>query len=203
VHPNCVEAYIKGSDSAQVAASLSTTLQVPPVNTADTPSTLPSVYYSGQGAGPQLTEIGCVIENPETALWNGDLASSISARGAMLFPAEELQLSSGWQTATSFSNTAPTNRWAASIADVPQAPLGELCCASLSDTISGNAVEETTLCSIAFQLIHQFNTKGSDIVEISLRLWRGFRKESLMGEGCRVDSRLLLDVLYDISNVSH
>ncbi|KAJ5713722.1 uncharacterized protein N7483_010903 [Penicillium malachiteum] len=57
----------------------------------------------------------------------------------------------------------------------------------------------TTLCSIADDLVRQYNARGTDIDEIRHRLWAGFRRGQ-SGDGCRVQNNILFQVLDEISN---
>jgi hypothetical protein len=59
--------------------------------------------------------------------------------------------------------------------------------------------ENSVLCSQARDLIDQCNISGQDIQNITFRLAAGFAPELRPGEGCRVDKRLLFEVLNDIS----
>ncbi|RHZ59725.1 bZIP transcription factor [Aspergillus thermomutatus] len=61
-------------------------------------------------------------------------------------------------------------------------------------------VLNTTLCAIADELIHQYNTRGMDIMEIRKKLWAGFSKGLTSEEGCRVQNQILFQVLDEISN---
>jgi hypothetical protein len=58
----------------------------------------------------------------------------------------------------------------------------------------------TTVCAIAEELIHQYNTRGVDISVIKEKLCQGFRKGIAAGEGCRVQNYILFEVLDEISN---
>ncbi|KAJ5629253.1 hypothetical protein N7528_002910 [Penicillium herquei] len=57
----------------------------------------------------------------------------------------------------------------------------------------------TTLCTIADDLVSQYNARGTDMDEIRRRLWAGFRKGQ-SGDGCRVQNNILFQVLDEISN---
>ncbi|KAJ5364159.1 uncharacterized protein N7496_009872 [Penicillium cataractarum] len=77
---------------------------------------------------------------------------------------------------------------------------------SLCDCSPGDAMAEcdddllnTTLCSMAEELINQYNINGIDIEEIRKRLWAGF-KAGARGDGCRVENQVLFQVLDEISN---
>ncbi|CAL5867395.1 uncharacterized protein PFLUO_LOCUS1614 [Penicillium psychrofluorescens] len=59
---------------------------------------------------------------------------------------------------------------------------------------------DSTLCSIAEELIHQYNTRGTDLDEIRRHLSAGFRK-GMAGDGCSVRNHVLFQVLDEISNV--
>ncbi|KAL2014711.1 hypothetical protein VTN00DRAFT_2236 [Thermoascus crustaceus] len=58
----------------------------------------------------------------------------------------------------------------------------------------------TTLCAIAGELIHQYNTRGLDLTEIRNKLRVGFRRGMSTGEGCRVQNQVLFEVLNEISS---
>ncbi|KAJ9328737.1 hypothetical protein DTO027B5_1362 [Paecilomyces variotii] len=64
---------------------------------------------------------------------------------------------------------------------------------------SGDAVLNTTLCSVAGELISQYNTRGVDLTEVRKKLWAGFRKGSSAEEGCRVQNQVLFEILNEIS----
>ncbi|OJJ47627.1 hypothetical protein ASPZODRAFT_131173 [Penicilliopsis zonata CBS 506.65] len=59
----------------------------------------------------------------------------------------------------------------------------------------------TTLCSVAGELLRQYNIKGMDVCEIREKLWAGFRKGTIPGQGCRVENQLLFQVLDEMSNL--
>jgi hypothetical protein len=65
---------------------------------------------------------------------------------------------------------------------------------------SQSTPENSVLCSQARDLIDQYNMSGQDIQSISPRLATGFAPEINPGEGCRVNKRLLFEVLNDISS---
>ena len=46
---------------------------------------------------------------------------------------------------------------------------------------------DTTLCSVAYDLVRQHNKKGVDMMEICIRLWNGLIKGD-EGEGCKVEN---------------
>ncbi|KAJ5625691.1 hypothetical protein N7510_002000 [Penicillium lagena] len=58
---------------------------------------------------------------------------------------------------------------------------------------------DSTLCSIAEELINQYNTCGADVDEIHRKLSAGFRK-GMAGGGCSVKNHILFQVLDEISN---
>jgi hypothetical protein len=53
---------------------------------------------------------------------------------------------------------------------------------------------DTTLCTVAYEMICQHNKKGVDMIEIGIRLWNGFIKGD-RDEGCKVEKKLLFSVL--------
>lgn len=54
---------------------------------------------------------------------------------------------------------------------------------------------DTTLCTVAYEMIRQHNKKGVDMIEIGIRLWNGFVKGDRDDEGCKVENKLLFSVL--------
>jgi hypothetical protein len=58
---------------------------------------------------------------------------------------------------------------------------------------------DSTLCSVAFSLVRQHNKRGVDMIEIGIRLWNGFIKGGVDGDGCKVENKLLFSVLEYIS----
>ncbi|KAL1850864.1 hypothetical protein Plec18170_006701 [Paecilomyces lecythidis] len=80
----------------------------------------------------------------------------------------------------------------------------ELCGCAPSEGIPESWSKEdtllnTTLCTVAGELISQYNTRGVDIAEIRKKLWGGFRKGMSAEEGCRVQNQVLFDILNEIS----
>jgi hypothetical protein len=57
---------------------------------------------------------------------------------------------------------------------------------------------ETTLCSVAFNLIIQCNRTGKDVLELETKLRYGYKMPAGPGEGCRVDNGTLLAVLCEL-----
>lgn len=58
----------------------------------------------------------------------------------------------------------------------------------------------TVLCSLAKEMIDQYNIDGEDLEEIRTRLAVGFAPPACPGEGCRVNNQLLFSVLNEISS---
>ncbi|KAL2802997.1 flavoprotein-like protein [Aspergillus granulosus] len=64
---------------------------------------------------------------------------------------------------------------------------------------SANSVNsETTLCSVAFNLIIQCNRTGKNVLELETRLRYAYKMPTSPGEGCRVDNETLLAVLAEL-----
>jgi hypothetical protein len=59
--------------------------------------------------------------------------------------------------------------------------------------------ENTVLCSLAKDMIEQYNIDGEALEQIKTRLAAGFAPPAHPGESCRVNNQLLFDVLNDIS----
>lgn len=57
---------------------------------------------------------------------------------------------------------------------------------------------DSTLCTVAYDMIRQQNKRGVDMIEIGIRLWNGFIKGENDEEGCKVKNDLLFSVLEDI-----
>lgn len=60
--------------------------------------------------------------------------------------------------------------------------------------------DNSILCSQAQDLIDQYNIGGQDMQYIGFRLATGFAPEINPGEGCRVNKRLLFEILNEISS---
>lgn len=61
--------------------------------------------------------------------------------------------------------------------------------------------ENTVLCSLAKEMIDQYNINGEDLERIKNRLAAGFAPPASPGESCRVNNQLLFEVLNDISGI--
>ena len=59
--------------------------------------------------------------------------------------------------------------------------------------------ENMILCSVAKQIIDQYNIDPIDMEFVKARLATGFGKPSMPGQGCRVDNRLLFQTLSEIN----
>jgi hypothetical protein len=59
--------------------------------------------------------------------------------------------------------------------------------------------ENTVLCSLAKEMIDQYNINAEDFEQIKNRLAAGFAPPASPGESCRVNNQLLFEVLNDIS----
>jgi len=63
--------------------------------------------------------------------------------------------------------------------------------------------ENTVLCSMAKEMIDQYNIDGETFEQIKTRLAAGFAPPVHPGESCRVNNQLLFEVLNDISGSRH
>jgi hypothetical protein len=61
------------------------------------------------------------------------------------------------------------------------------------------SLEETTLCSVAFSLVVKNNRKGYGTADLDRKLQIGYRSGATASEGCRVENKVLLSVLSEIS----
>jgi hypothetical protein len=59
--------------------------------------------------------------------------------------------------------------------------------------------ENTVLCSLAKEVIDQYNIDGDDFEQVKNRLAAGFAPPANPGESCRVNNQLLFEVLNDVS----
>lgn len=76
---------------------------------------------------------------------------------------------------------------------------GGSCAGDCNCPTSSGSTCSATLCTEAYQMVLQYNTKGLDMVEINIRLWSGFRAGKEGGRGCTVDNKVLFDLLGYIS----
>jgi hypothetical protein len=96
-------------------------------------------------------------------------------------------------TLESFQNEIQLQRSAHLTEDTPAAE-------ALSNTMpAGDISDTTTLCSLAFSLLLKNNLKGCSIADLDLKLRVGYRHGATPYEGCRIDNKILLRVLAEIS----
>lgn len=62
--------------------------------------------------------------------------------------------------------------------------------------------EDTSLCSVANDILNRFGVNGREMDEIKARLSAGFCRPAMPGQGCRVSNQLLLEVLNSIRSRS-
>jgi hypothetical protein len=76
----------------------------------------------------------------------------------------------------------------------------------MNQGISGNipaglincVLQDTTLCSVAFQIVDLCNKKNINVSELDSKLRCGYRNAQTPFEGCRVDNWVLLSVIAEI-----
>jgi hypothetical protein len=76
------------------------------------------------------------------------------------------------------------------------------CCMVFGNKATGPlraSCENTVLCSLAKEMIDQYNIDGEAFEQIKTRLATGFAPPAHPGESCRVSNQLLFEVLNDIS----
>ncbi|KAF2621317.1 hypothetical protein BU25DRAFT_416225 [Macroventuria anomochaeta] len=90
--------------------------------------------------------------------------------------------------------------------DFPAAPtsvsesMDSLMTRAFSDAVTvENVSDTTTLCSWAFSLVLKNNLKGYSTADLDLKLRVGYRHGATPTEGCRVDNKVLLNVLAEIT----
>lgn len=66
--------------------------------------------------------------------------------------------------------------------------------AATADDVS----DTTTLCSWAFSLVLKSNLKGYSAADLDLKLRAGYKHGATPTEGCRIDNKILLNVLAEI-----
>jgi hypothetical protein len=70
---------------------------------------------------------------------------------------------------------------------------------AFSNVESAECVSDTTsLCSWAFSLLLKNNIKGYSAADLDLKLRAGYRHGAAPTEGCRIDNKVLLNVLAEI-----
>lgn len=81
---------------------------------------------------------------------------------------------------------------------------GQLTMDALMTKAFGNPVtvddvsDTTTLCSWAFSLLLKSNLKGYSAADLDLKLRAGYRHGVTPTEGCRIDNKVLLNVLAEV-----
>ncbi|KAH7382273.1 hypothetical protein BKA66DRAFT_570567 [Pyrenochaeta sp. MPI-SDFR-AT-0127] len=61
-----------------------------------------------------------------------------------------------------------------------------------------NVSDTTSLCSWAFSLVLKSNLKGYSTTDLDLKLRAGYRHGATPTEGCRIDNKILLNVLAEV-----
>lgn len=64
--------------------------------------------------------------------------------------------------------------------------------------IADDVSDTTTLCSWAFSLVLKSNLKGYSAADLDLKLRAGYKHGVTPTEGCRIDNKVLLNVLAEI-----
>lgn len=76
------------------------------------------------------------------------------------------------------------------------------CCGTFLVRASGHVPDEdrnSILCSVAKDLLDQYNIPPQDMDTIKLRLATGFSKPTAPGKGCRINNHVLFSILNEIS----
>ena len=85
---------------------------------------------------------------------------------------------------------------------VPAKQANLFCCDTFMVPANGPLLEgdrNAVLCSVAKDMIYQYNIPPGDMDAIKLRLATGFSQSTTSGGGCRVDGQLLFEVLNEIN----
>ncbi|KAL4926369.1 uncharacterized protein BDV17DRAFT_293588 [Aspergillus undulatus] len=69
---------------------------------------------------------------------------------------------------------------------------------TLSTGTSEDPYQDTTVCAVALEMVMKCNKRGLTILDLDMRLRRGYRSALFQWEGCRVDNRVLFAVLAEI-----
>jgi len=81
-------------------------------------------------------------------------------------------------------------------------PNSPFCCDTFNIAPTGQLLpndENAVLCSVAKDMIAQYNVTPQEMEQIRMRLSTGFSKPSFPGEGCRVNQQLLFQVLNEVN----
>lgn len=80
-----------------------------------------------------------------------------------------------------------------------QVTMDALMTEALSNAVTADDVSDTTtLCSWAFSLVLKSNLKGYSAADLNLKLRAGYKHGVTPTEGCRIDNKVLLNVLAEI-----
>ena len=81
-----------------------------------------------------------------------------------------------------------------------QSTMDALMTEAFSNAVTAEDVSDTTtLCSWAFALVLKSNLKGYSAADLDIKLRVGYRNGATPTEACRVDNKVLLNVLAEIS----
>lgn len=146
---------------------------------------------------PQLLQV-IARENQAEHTAGPSPYASVSAQGSLELASMDLPLS--WEL---LDFPAASN--SASMADTHIELFGQLTMDALMTKAFSNAVtaedvsDTTTLCSWAFSLVLKNNSKGYSAEDLDLKLRVGYRHGATPTEGCRIDNKVLLNVLAEVT----
>ncbi|KAF1842800.1 uncharacterized protein K460DRAFT_314437 [Cucurbitaria berberidis CBS 394.84] len=158
-------------------------------------------FLSMNSLQPHLTQI--MSHEEQAQCTPGSLGPDVIASTQM--SRDSLQLASplSWELPT--FPTASTSASELLQTDVHAEGVGQLTMDSLmiqafsSAVPAENVSDTTTLCSWAFSLVLKNNLKGYSAADLDLKLRAGYRHGATPTEGCRIDNKILLTVLAEVS----
>ncbi|KAI8934395.1 hypothetical protein NX059_009131 [Plenodomus lindquistii] len=107
----------------------------------------------------------------------------------------QIDLPSSWE-----SSDYPITSASPHMEQLGQSTMDDLMTEALSDAVTADDVSDTTtLCSWAFALVLKSNVKGYTAADLDIKLRAGYKHGLTPTEGCRIDNRVLLNVLSEVT----
>ncbi|KAH6637994.1 hypothetical protein C7974DRAFT_151878 [Boeremia exigua] len=140
---------------------------------------------------PHMPPTATHEEHPQhTAGQSADI--SISEREFLDLPQTDVPLP--WEFSDFHAASASSH-----IEQYDQVTMDALMTEAFSNTVTADDVSDTTtLCTWAFSLVLKSNLKGYSAADLDLKLRAGYKHGVTPTEGCRIDNKVLLNVLAEI-----
>lgn len=185
-----------------------------------------AVAQSGQyprETNPSLRQIKPKIGSMEVTRPQVNGVHHVASRKSSMTPnssTSQLDLSGATTSAPSYAATSPYTSTVPTMTDIPSSntfdwlyqqsqsttnhsDTGDLSCGPLDMTMRRDARvadDATVLCSVAKQMLAQYNIPAHELEQVQAKLSRGLCRPAYPGAGCAIDNQTLFHVLSDLMN---